>query len=243
MGWRLSCSGLVHIRGVEIGRGVNAIRVGGTEFLLTVTAGEAVHLSREAGPGEAGRGAVPRSSLRSRRGNAGVRWRGYDQAALGEPRWAEVTLCGRTWITMAGGDAAEPGVDEDSVPSCRRCLAVMDKHFPEPELDDRFALVVQVITDTVAEHGYAEMWHVPGDQQAALRKQVRSAVKKRTGYGAQTLVRDSMIVFICDPVYQQHAEERARAAAKAMNGVLTGEQASSLPTPWRLSWDTWAGGR
>jgi hypothetical protein len=52
----------------------------------------------------------------------------------------------------------------------------MDKLFPEPDLDAMFALVVQVITGTVAEHGYAEMWNVLGDQQAALRKQVRSAV-------------------------------------------------------------------
>lgn len=52
----------------------------------------------------------------------------------------------------------------------------MDKLFPEPVLDERFALIVQIITDTVAEHGYAEMRNVPGDQHAALRKQVRSAV-------------------------------------------------------------------
>ena len=32
---------------------MNAITINDTEFLLTVTAGEAIHLSREARPGEA----------------------------------------------------------------------------------------------------------------------------------------------------------------------------------------------
>jgi hypothetical protein len=118
----------------------------------------------------------------------------------------------------------------------------MDKLFPAPDLDDRVALVVQVITDTVAEHGYAEMWHVPGDHQAALRKQVRSAVRQRTGYGIQTLVHQSMVVFICKPIHEQYADERARTAAIAMNSILTEEPATPLPTPWRLSWDTWAAG-
>ncbi len=142
---------------------------------------------------------------------------------------------------MAGDevrDADEPG-DEAFAPTCRRCLAIMDKLFPEPVLDDRFALIVQIITDTVAEHGYAEMHNVPGDQHAALRKQVRSAVRQRTGHGLQTLVHESMVIFICEPISQQHAAERDRAAAEAKNSVLTGEP-TRMPAPWRLSWDTWA---
>ena len=45
---------LVHSRNVDTDREVNAIRIGGTEYLLTVTAGDAVHLTRETGPGETG---------------------------------------------------------------------------------------------------------------------------------------------------------------------------------------------
>lgn len=209
--------------------------------MLTVTAGDAVHLSREAGPDEAARSAIPGWQLRPRRGTSQVRWRAYNWASLAEPRWAETTLCGRQWITMTGdegGDADEPG-DEAFAPTCRRCLAIMDKLFPEPMLDDRFALIVQIITDTVAEHGYAEMHNVPGDQHAALRKQVRSAVRQRTGHGLQTLVHESMVIFICEPISKQHAAERDRAAAEAMNSVPTGEP-TRMPTPWRLSWDTWA---
>jgi len=113
----------------------------------------------------------------------------------------------------------------------------MDKLFPEPELDERFGLALQVITGTVAEHGYAEMWNVPGDQQAALRKQVRSAVKKRTGHPVQTLARGSLLVFVCEPIHQQHAAERERRIARSFGSVLTGQPAQPLPVPWRLSWD------
>lgn len=227
---------------MEPDRGVNVIPVGDEKFLLTVTAGDAVHLSREAGPDETARSAVPGWHLRRGRESSQVRWRAYNRATLAEPRWAETTLCGRQWITMAGnegGDADESG-DEAFAPTCRRCLAIMDKHFPEPALDDRFALIVQIITDTVAEHGYAELRNVPGDQQAALRKQVRSAVRQRTGHGLQTLVHESMVVFICEPISRQHAAEHARAAAEAMNRVLTGQPATPMLTPWRLSWNTWA---
>lgn len=221
---------------------MNVIPVGDRAFLLTVTGGDAVHLSRESRPDEPARSAVPGWDLGAGPGNSRGRWRAYNRAALAEPRWAETTLCGRQWIAMAGdegADAGEPG-DEAFAPACRRCLAIMDKLFPAPLLDERFALVVQIITDTVAEHGYAEMRHVPGDQQAALRRQVRSAVRQRTGHGLQTLVHESMVVFICEPISQQHAAEHARAAADAMDSFLTGGPAIPMPTPWRLSWDTWA---
>ena len=134
-------------------------------------------------------------------------------------------------------DDEDLGEEDASAPSCRRCLALMDKLFPAPELDDRFDLAVQAVTGTVAEHGYAEMRNVPGDQQAALRKQVRSAVKERAGHPTQTLARGSLLVFVCEPVHQQHAAERERVIAQATGSVLTGQPAQPLPTPWRLSWD------
>ncbi len=79
---------------------------------------------------------------------------------------------------------------------------------------------------------------VPGDQQAALRKRVRSAVRKCTGHPVQTLARGSMLVFVCEPIHQQHAAERERRIARSFGGALTGQPAQPMPTPWRLSWDT-----
>jgi len=227
---------------VDTDREVNAIRIGDTEYLLTVTAGDAVHLTRETGPGETRQSAVPDRYLSPGPGQL-ASLRSYDQAALARPRWETATLCGREWLYMAGvrwwDDESLDG-DDPSAPSCRRCLALMDKLFPEPQLDDRFDLAVQALTGTVAEHGYAEMWNVPGDQQAALRKQVRSAVKKRTGHPTQTLARGSLLVFVCEPIHQQHAAERERRIAQSFGGVLAGQPAQPLPTPWRLSWDACA---
>ena len=229
---------------MNTGREINAIRIGETEYLLTVTTGDAVHLTRETGPGESGQSAVPDRFLLPGPGQL-ASLRSYDQAALASPRWEAATLCGREWLYMAGvrwwDDESLDG-DDPSAPSCRRCLALMDKLFPEPQLDDRFDLAVQALTGTVAEHGYAEMWNVPGDQQAALRKQVRSAVKKRTGHPTQTLARGSLLVFVCEPIHQQHAAVREHAIAEATSSVLTGQPARPLPTPWRLSWDALAAG-
>jgi hypothetical protein len=215
---------------------LNVIRVGDRNFLLTVGGGEAVHLTREAGDDEGKVAASPDHYLEDLEA-------AYDRAGLEEPRWLEATLCGRPWIVMASGEDSE---DDEAVfaPTCRRCLALMDRLFPEPPLDPRFPLVVQVLADTVIEHGTAEILGVPGDQQAALRREVRAAVRKRTGHGMETYARDSMVVFVCQPIYDQHAEEHVRAAAEAMNRaaarLLKGEPVMPVPSPMRLSWDAWA---
>jgi hypothetical protein len=135
-------------------RGLNVIEVGGRRLLLTATAGDAVHLTREADSGVPGQAAVPDHYVEDFE-------RTYYRASIVEPKWAERTLCGRDWIMEADRDGEEG--EASSVPSCRRCLALMDKLFPAPELDGRFRLVVQVVTDTVLEFGHAELRGVPGD--------------------------------------------------------------------------------
>jgi hypothetical protein len=167
-------------------------------------------------------------------------------ASLTDPRWAETTLCGRQWISMETGWDEDSGDDVGDVtsPTCRRCLALMDKLFPEPKLDNRFPLVVQLVADTVLEYGTAEIPGVPGDHQAALRREVRTAVRKRTGHGMETYAHESMVVFVCRPIYDQHAEEYARMAAAAMDRFfaepLDGEPVAPLTSPIRLSWDAWS---
>lgn len=49
---------LVHSRSVDTGREMTAIRIGGTGHLLIVTAGDAVQITRETGPGETGQSAA-----------------------------------------------------------------------------------------------------------------------------------------------------------------------------------------
>jgi hypothetical protein len=80
---------------------------------------------------------------------------------------------------------------------------------------------------------------VPGDQQAALRREVRAEVKKRAGHGLRTYAHESMVIFVCDPIYDLHADEYMRGGAAAMDAVLTGKPVPPQP-PTRLSWGTWA---
>lgn len=216
---------------METRRGLNVIEVSGKQFLITATAGDAIHLTRETGSEESGRAAVPNHYV----DDFGQT---YDMAAILEPKWVETTLCGRQWILMEGDRDGEEG-GASGAPSCRRCLALLDKLFPAPKLNDRFPLIVQIIADTVLEYGTAEILDVPGDQQAALRREVRAEVKKRTGYGLTTHAHESMVIFVCDPIYDLHADEHMRRGAAAMDAILTGKPAPSQP-PTRLSWSTWA---
>jgi hypothetical protein len=216
---------------METRRGLNAIEVIGKQFLLTATAGDAVHLTREADSEEGGRAAVPVHYV----DDFGQT---YDLAAVSDPRWAETTLCGRRWILMEADRDGEEG-EASGAPSCRRCLSLLDKLFPAPRLNERFPLVVAVITDTILEYGTAEILGVPGDQQAALRREVRAEVKKRTGHGLTTHAHESMVIFVCDPIYDRHADEFMRRGAAAVDAVLAGQPVPSQP-PTRLFWSTWA---
>ena len=57
---------------MDTDREMNAIRIGGTEYLLTVTTGDAVHLTRETGPGEEPAKRRPRQVPQPRTGAARV---------------------------------------------------------------------------------------------------------------------------------------------------------------------------
>jgi hypothetical protein len=217
-------------------REINVIRAGVKEFLLTVGGGEAIHLTRKASEEEESVAAVPDHYLEDLEA-------AYDREVLEDPCWRETTLCGRRWILMASGEDNEDG-EAVFAPTCRHCLAIMDKLFPHPELNPAFPLVVQVVTDTVIEHGTAEILGVPGDHQAALRKEVRAAVRKRTGHGMETYAHETMVIFVCQPIYDQHELEHARFAAEAMDKVasklLKGEPVEPMQSPTRLFWATWA---
>lgn len=171
----------------------------------------------------------------------------YDKTALLDQRWAETTMCGRPWVSMASGDGGllhEFDVEQAFAPTCKRCLALMDKLFPAPEPDDRLALVTQIVTDLLIEHGYTEIQAVPGDQQAALRAAIRKAVRGRTGHSTRTYVHQSVVVFVCDALYDQHAEEHDRDTLEAMNAfaerIMTGGEIKPIRSPeWRTSWDAW----
>ncbi|MFU8875467.1 hypothetical protein [Micromonospora sp. SL4-19] len=160
------------------------------QLLAAVSGGDAVHLVRRQKPTVPGRGAVPDHYLTGGDSERDAVGRRYDVEPLREPIWEHTTMCGRAWALMVGGDGGtlsryrEPAF----APTCRRCLTLMDRLFPAPAVDRRVPVVAQKVADVVREHGYAEVREVPGDQLAALRKEIRSLIRQQTGQPAQTLV-------------------------------------------------------
>lgn len=226
--------------------GVNAVDALGTLLLLTTTGGgDAVHLSLEVERPGGGRSAVHGFWFDPDNEWYVLTRRRYDRAELLEQRWARTTLCGREWAAMIGGDGG-PLFEHDPVafaPTCRRCLALMDAHFPAPVVDDRLPLLAEVVADTLVEHGYAEVHGVPGDQQVALRSAVRARVRERTGHASRTLVRDSRVVVTCDALYAEHEQEYARLVADALEEAFApdaqpGRRRRQVPA-WVVSWGTW----
>ena len=224
--------------------GVNSITVGATELLLTSAGGGvAVHLTPVVDTG-AGQAAVPDHCFTPEAARRRPGLVNYDHAALLATRWSETTLCGRAWAVMVGGDGGSISpwnADPEFAPTCKRCLALMDRMFPTPPVHTQLPLIVRVVGDSVAEHGYAEVHGVPGDQQTELRRQIRALVRKETGHSCRSLVCESLVVVVCEPIAELHREEQLREAAQRMGELFGGKPGAPRQHPeWRHFWSTWA---
>ncbi|WP_033346366.1 hypothetical protein [Catenuloplanes japonicus] len=222
--------------------GPNVIEVSGTAMLLTTTGGGvAIHLTASAETAAAGQEAVADFYFDEEAdGTHGLA--GYDRHALTEPRWSEKTLCGREWAVMVGGDGGAIGRfgEVAFAPTCRRCLTILDRHFPTPVADDRLVLVAQLAADVVIDQrGFAEIHHVPGDQQDTLRKTIRAAIRRRINQPVRTYSINSVIYVECKAMYDQHARRNDHEAAEAIDAVLKGEPSPHRERDWIISWETW----
>lgn len=227
----------------RLGYGVNAIEVNGITLLLTDGgSGGAVHLTRLADPGTPGRGAVHDFYLDEQHLRAVPTRANYDRVALLAPRWSDKTICGCGWVMMIGGEGgslSEWDAEETAfAPTCRRCLAAMDKLFPSPAPVERLPLIAQVVADLIIEHGFAEVHHVPGDQLAALRKQIRKLVRSQTGHPIETHHLGDVLYLSCNPIYRTHALEYQREAVESLSTFLHGDGTPREPKA-RVSWTTW----
>jgi hypothetical protein len=224
---------------------VNSITVGAMELLLTAAGGgSAVHLAALAKSAATARSAVPElcfapDALRRRPGLAN-----YDSEALGAARWSQTTLCGRIWSAMVGGDGGpirQWSEEPVFAPTCKRCLTLLDRMFPPPSVHPRLPMIAQIVADSVATRGYAEVCEVPGDQQTELRRQIRFLVRQKTAHGCQTLVHDSMVFVVCQPIAESRREEHMHEVAQRLQELWSGESIAPAPDPeWRHYWSTWA---
>ena len=146
---------------------------------------------------------------------------------------ALTTLCGRDW----GYREKDP----DAAPTCRRCMASVDRLFPRPPRDARVDLIAHLVVDALQEQGVAEVVGVPGDQMSALRAAVRRAVKNRLGFKLKTHVLGGRLIIDCPEAYAPHEEAHMQKVAEAMNAIFTDGDASRVDdSGWRFHWATWS---
>ena len=223
--------------------GPNVIEVNGEAMLLTTTGGGvAVHLAAAAdGPGN-GREAVFDFYFDGEQCDRSDKLVDYDRAALTEPRWSKTTLCGRVWAIMVGGDGGAIGRGRELAfaPTCRRCLALLDRLFPRPIPDDRLVLVAQLTADAVVDQrGFAEIHDVPGDQLDELRKTIRALIRQRTEHPVRTHVINGVVYVECPAIHRQRHDEGMREATEAIDAFLRGQRTERRERDWVVSWSTW----
>lgn len=217
---------------------VNAIDIGGREYLLAHGTGGTAHLAEEhAG----GRAAFLEEDFESA---SRLGWRG-DPGALLEPRWSEKALCGHRWMCMSPTEETTEffwhEVDAVFAPACKRCLRVLDRQFVAPEAAPAVFVLAELAAEQVIASGSAEIRGVPGDQVEALRKQAKKSVRAR-GFACRSWSMDDLVVIYSDPAFDaipaEAKEALRRDASDAMDAAFAGEP-RHRPTPWRLYWSTW----
>ncbi len=208
---------------------LNSLNVADQPMLLTRTAtGTAIHLAAELAATDA-RATTPNGVDHSRKEPA-------DE--LLDNRWSPVALCGRRWTVMADDFADHTGqiVARPEAPTCRQCLAVIDKAFPTPVPDSRIGVLADLAATAVHEHGTAEIVGVPGDQMNALRSAVRAELRQRFGYSTRTFTQDGLLV--ASSPETRHLIEQT--AARAMADLDLEDRTKVDDSDWRFHWATWS---
>lgn len=207
---------------------LNSLNVADRPMLLTRTAtGTAIHLAAEAATDA--RAATQDLVDRSRKAPA-------DEQL--DNRWSPVALCGRPWTVMADDFADHTGriVERPEAPTCRQCLAVIDKASPTPVPDDRIGVLADLAATAVNDRGTAEIVGVPGDQMNALRRAIRAALRQRFGFPTRTFTQDGLLV-ISSPETRHLIEQ---TAVRAMADLDLGDRSKVDDSGWRFHWATWS---
>ena len=120
----------------------------------------------------------------------------------------------------------------------------MDKLFPAPAEDPRLPLLTQIAADVIAEHGFCQVHHVPGDQKLALRTAIRANVKASTGHRIATTLIDATLYIHCAATYARHAHEYSRMAGEAVLAFLASPDGPLPPQmpQCHISWTAWNAG-
>jgi hypothetical protein len=210
---------------------LNTITTAGRTMLLTQTGGIAIHLTPSANDSDDPQPAIPSRTQPNTPTDDTF-------TELTDQRWAPRTLCGTRWNTMAGIASTGASNDDDQTPTCRRCLAILDRWFPEPVPDDRIGLLAELATGAVHRYGTAEIVGVPGDQHAALCRVVREELRQRHGHRAKTFIIGDRVVISSNDTTEALRAETTRQFHQAFSS--NDDAAPIDDSAWRFHWRTWS---
>jgi hypothetical protein len=215
------------------GAPANTIVVHGRSYVLAWVGLHAAHLVPEAAPGGPARAIAGRDEGRLNPA--------YDAAALSAPLWSMRTLCGRDGWFMCPGDAGRAhespwnGQEEAVlVPTCRRCLELLDRQFAEPEADDRLAWNVARCMQELEQWGSVVIDGVPGQQMTLLRGRLRAEARRRGWKFTSSTAEDRLVAMSANSLSPERRAAVERDALERLHRPATG---LPLPPPsWRLAW-------
>ena len=212
---------------------LNTITTAGRTMLLTQTGGMAIHLTSIASDSDDPQPADPSRTRSSSPTNETF-------TDLTDRRWAPKTLCGIHGTRWPESRRPVRAPTINRTPTCRRCLAILDRWFPEPVPDDRIGLLAELARAAVHQNGTAEIVGVPGDQHAALRRAVREELKQRFGYSAKTFVVDDRVVISSNDTTEAFRAEMAKQFHQAFSSHDDDDAAPIDDSAWRFHCLTWS---
>lgn len=217
---------------MSAGAAPNIISVQGQDYILARVGAYATHLVAKAGDGAPCRPIVDHD----RQLNPA-----YEATALKSQTWSLRTLCGRDQWFMAPTELGtafksiwngqEPA---ELVPTCKRCLRILDSQFATPKPHERLACNVARAVEELEQSGGFHVLGLPADQAELFRKGVRAEARKR-GWSVRTTAFDGqMIGYSENSMSPQRREVVTRDAMQRMVSIATGE--TQPPPSWRFEW-------
>lgn len=211
----------------------NTIAIRGRSYVLAWVGARAAHLVAAMPTG---------ASARAIMNHAGAELNpAYDASELTNAAWSPKTLCGRdSWI-MCPTEAGRAFLSmwngrEDAVvaPTCKRCLAILDKQFAEPAPAERLTWNVIRAMEQLQEWGSVHILGVPAEQAELLRKRLRAEARQR-GWKFHSTVGDGQLIAASEDALS--AEQRDRVMADSMQRMRALNTGADPGAPsWRFVW-------
>lgn len=192
-------------------------------LLVYTGGGDKVHLAPEAGPDD---DAISIGDIE------------HDVDPDAVALWATSTLCGRTWTRMAPTEPTGSLDEAAHAPTCRRCLSILDKHFPERAPADGLDVVVDLAIESIVNNGTVEIYGCPGDQLDLLRQRLQALASQHKLGSLRSHSQADIVVFWDNTPTREDDERRLD---QALTRLSSGQPRPDDAIPdHRIYWRHWA---